>query len=249
VQQHQREQPHGLGLVGHQRGHQLAQSDRLRAELRAEQFVAGGCGVALAEDEVEHGEHEGEPLGQLVVGRDPEGDPGVADLALGAHQALRHRRLGDQERAGDLRRGQPAHRLQRQRHPRLLGERRMSAGEDQAQPLVPDPDQAVGREVHDLARFAGVAGLLVLSVGGALTAQPVERPVTRDRDEPLRRRVRNAGRWPVLQRRRGGLLQRLLGELEIPQPVDERRQHPRPIGKEDAPERLAGRLGYGAPPR
>jgi hypothetical protein len=111
VQQHERDEPHGLGLVGHQRGHQLGQADRLRAELWAKQLVASGCRVALAEDEVEHGEHDSEPLGQPVVGRDLEGDPGVPDLALGAHQALRHRRLGDQERASDLRRGQPAHRL------------------------------------------------------------------------------------------------------------------------------------------
>src|SRR5690349_24062188 len=38
-------------------------------------------------------------------------DPGVADLALGAHEALGHRRLGDEERARDLGRDRKSTRL------------------------------------------------------------------------------------------------------------------------------------------
>ena len=51
----------------------------------------------------------------------------------------------------------------------------------------------------------------------------------------------------MLQRRGRGFLQSLLGDLEIPQPVDERRQHPRPIGAEDTIKRLADTLAYGWP--
>ena len=50
--------------------------------------------VALVEDQVDDGEHRGEPVGQQVVGRHAERDPGGLDLALGAHEPLRHRRLG-----------------------------------------------------------------------------------------------------------------------------------------------------------
>ena len=63
---------------------------------------------------------------------------GVADLALGAHQALGHRRRRHQKRARDLVGLQAAQRAQRQRDLRLERKRRMAAGEDQAQAIVGD---------------------------------------------------------------------------------------------------------------
>ena len=63
---------------------------------------------------------------------------GVADLALGPHQPLGHRRLGHEEGAGDLGRGEAAEGAQGERDPGLEGERRVAAGEDQPQPVVGD---------------------------------------------------------------------------------------------------------------
>ena len=62
----------------------------------------------------------------------------VADLALGAHQALGERRLRHQEGTRDLGRAQPAQKAQRQGNLRVRREGRMAAGEDQAQPVVLD---------------------------------------------------------------------------------------------------------------
>ncbi len=59
VQQHQRQQAVHLGLVGHQLGQRAAEPDRLGGEVAA-------AAVALVEDQVDDGEHGGEPVGQQV---------------------------------------------------------------------------------------------------------------------------------------------------------------------------------------
>jgi len=62
VQQHQGEQSVRLRLVGHQRGQDLREADRLRCEVDAP-------GVALVEDQVDHRRHGGQPVRQQVLGR------------------------------------------------------------------------------------------------------------------------------------------------------------------------------------
>ncbi len=64
------------------------------------------------------------------------GNAGVANLALGAHQPLRHGRRGHQKRARDLVGLEAAQRAQGQRDLRLRSQRRVAAGEDQAQAVV-----------------------------------------------------------------------------------------------------------------
>ena len=131
LQQHQREQAVHLGLVGHQLGERAAEPDRLGGEVAAP-------AVALVEDQVDDREHRGEPVGQQVRGRHAERDPGGPDLALRAHEPLRHRRLGDEEGARDLVGRQAAERPQRERDLRVERERRVAAGEEQLEPLVRD---------------------------------------------------------------------------------------------------------------
>ena len=183
VQQHQREQAERLRLVGHQHGEQLREPDRLVAELVADRRAAAARGVALVEDEVEDGEHRAQPLGQQVVGRDAERDARVADLLLCAHEPLRHRRLGDEERVRDLGRRQAGDLAQRQRDPRLGRERGMAAGEDEREPVVGDRAHVVllGRKGLEPRQQLGLAGERLLA------AQPVDRTVARGRDDPRAR--------------------------------------------------------------
>ena len=89
-----------LGLVWHQHGEHLPEPDRLLAELGPRRRA-----VALVEDQVDHGEHGAQALREQVVGRDAQRNRGVPDLPLGPHEPLGHRRLGDEEGAGDLFRG------------------------------------------------------------------------------------------------------------------------------------------------
>ena len=121
-----------LGLVGHELGHRPTEPDRLGRQLAA----GGWRGIALVEDQVDDREHGDEPIGQLMVGRHAEGDRGGLDLALRTHQPLRHRRLGNQERACDLDGAQSAERPQRERHLGIRRESGMAAGEDELESLV-----------------------------------------------------------------------------------------------------------------
>ena len=102
VEEHQREQARRLRLVGQQQVDDPREPDRLRREVLAHDRVARGRGVALVEDQVEHGEHGGEPVRQRVGRGLGERDARHADLVLRAHHPLRHGRLGEQQRAGDL---------------------------------------------------------------------------------------------------------------------------------------------------
>ena len=85
-----------FGFVGHELGQRAAEADRLCGQVDA------AAAPAFVEDQVDDGEHGVEPLGQQVVGRDGERDAGVADLVLGACQALAHRLERDEEGACDL---------------------------------------------------------------------------------------------------------------------------------------------------
>ena len=136
VRSMQRQQAGHLGLVGQELAEQAGEPHALVAEVDAHEVVAARRGVALGEHEVGHAEHGGEAVGELVVGRHPVGDVGVGDLAPGPDQPLGHRRLGHEQRPGDLGRGQAADRAQAERHAGLERQRRVAAGEDQAELVV-----------------------------------------------------------------------------------------------------------------
>ena len=225
VEEHQRRQAERLRLVRHQHGEELAEPHRLVAEL-----VANRRAVARVEDEVERRERRGGPFGEEVVGRHAKRDPGGADLALGAHEPLGHRRLGNEERAGHLRRGQPADRLQGQRHLRVDRERRVAAGEDQREPLV-----GQGVHVFVLGRLCPGEQLgLALERPGP--ADPVDRSIARDGLDPGARPARNACAGPPLERRGERVLHRVLGELEVAEDADQGREDAAPLVPEDALE-------------
>ena len=199
-----------LRLVGHQLGERAPEPQRLGRQLAA-------AAVALVEDQVDDREHGREPVGQQVVGRDPERDPGGLDLALRPHQALGHRRLADEEGARDLAGGQAAERAQRQRDLRLRGERRVAAGEDELEPLVGE-----GRLVHGVLRRLGHLEQAGLRGQRAVAADAIDGSVARGRHEPGARVVRDAVARPALRGDREGLLRGLLGEVEVAEEADQR---------------------------
>jgi hypothetical protein len=207
-EQHQREQPGDLLLVGHQLGQQPAEPDRLRAQVLAHEPVARARRVPLVEDQVDDRQHGPQALGQVGLARDAVRDPSVADLALRTHKPLCHRRR-HAERARDLRRRQAAEQPQRQRDARGRAERRVAAGEDQPQPLV------AHRPLLDRL-VAGVQerGLGVPVVARGLAAEPAIAAL-RGRDDPAGRARRHAGLRPALQRPRERVLNRLLGDVDV----------------------------------
>ncbi len=206
----QRLEPEHLGLVGGERRQHPGQPGRLVGEVAAHPVLAGRGGVALVEDQVDHGHHVVEPRGALRAGRQLERRAGGGQGLLGPGDPLADRRLAGQEPARDLGGRQPADEAQRQRGPRLRGQRRVARQEDQAQDVVLD--------VVDLALEVGHVRLL--SSGGALelgdlAAQVVGAPEVVDaaalggRHQPGARVLGHAGDRPLLER--GD--QRVLGEV------------------------------------
>ena len=100
--------------------------------------------MPLGEDEVDRGEHGTEPVRQF--GRPGNAVRGVvvAELALGPDDPLRHRGLGDDERARDLGGVEPAEQTQREGDLRVRMQRRVAAQEHQAELVVGhDVDECV----------------------------------------------------------------------------------------------------------
>ena len=139
VEEHQREEGARLGRRRHELRDEPGEANRLRAEVVAPELLARGGGVALVEYEVERPQHGVEPFGQVAVRGDAVGDAGAADLSLGAHQALRHRRRRHEERARDLLGRESPEGAERQGDLRLDGERGVAAGEDQPEAVVVRP--------------------------------------------------------------------------------------------------------------
>jgi hypothetical protein len=129
VQEHERQQSAYLGLGRHQVNQEPAQPKGLSGQ----QILPR---VALVEDQVDHREHPGQPLVQLLRRGNPVRDTGVADLLLGPGDALGSGRGRDQEGRRDLLHLQSGHRAQGQRHAGLERQGRVTTREQQAQTIV-----------------------------------------------------------------------------------------------------------------
>jgi hypothetical protein len=248
VQQHHRQQPMHLRLVRHQLGERLREPDRLGDERAA----AVSCRVTLVEDQVDHCEHRRQAVGQQVIGRHAKRNARELDLALRAHQPLRHRRLADEERARDLARVEAAERAQRQRDLRVDRQRRVTTREDELEALVREAHLILTLlgHVHRLAALL-LFELLRLARERAIAADPVDRAVARRAQQPPARVRRRTVAWPALRRDRERLLSGLLGEVEVAEKADQRREHAWPLLAKDVFERFGhptiGRISI-APP-
>ena len=89
----------------------------------------------------------------------------------------------------------------------------------------------VGRRGRALDRHPD---LILLRGKVALAAQTVDGFVPRSRDEPRRRLVRDAGLGPGLESARQGVLERVLGAVEISELADEGGQHASRVISKDA---------------
>jgi hypothetical protein len=231
LQQQQGGQAHDLRLAGEQPQQQPRQADGLSAQRAAgQQFLAAGR-IALVEDQIDHGRHGVEALGPLLEAGRAERHVGRADPGLGAGDPLLHRRLADQEGAGDLPDRQA--RDDPQGHGHLLGggQVRMAADEQQPQHVV-----AIVLAVQPVDQ----GGLGVLQVGDqllgrqrgrlALLAHPVQRGVAADQDQPRGRVARRTVLGPGLQGPKAGVLKGLLGGVQVAEIAQQGRHRLGPRG-------------------
>jgi hypothetical protein len=189
-----------------------------------------------------------------VVLRHLVGDAGVADLALGADDALLHGGLAREERAGHLGRREAAEQAQGQRDPRLRGQCRVAAGEEEPQAIVRNRAHVVGvvagsgtTERLELTELVEIAALPPKPVDGAVAGSPDD-PGAGIGREPVAR--------PALQRDRERVLDGLLREVDVAEDPDQGRERPPRLAPEQAvddrvrpryADRAASPAGFGNP--
>nr|QPG01998.1 hypothetical protein WM98B_00145 [Acinetobacter nosocomialis] len=233
LQQHQRKQPDGLRF-GEQLGEQTAKPDRLGRQVGARQRLAGRGRVALVEHQIDHAQYAVEPGRQRGRLRHFIGHARIADLALGAHDALRERGRCDEEGTCDLLGGEAAYLAQRQRHLRLGRQHRMAAGEDQPQAVILDA-VVVGL----FARQVGPVIEVVNEIEPCPPSQAVDRLEAAGRHQPGARIGRHTLSRPLLERDTKGIVQRLLREIEVAEQANQRREQPARLGPVDHLQLLA----------
>jgi hypothetical protein len=162
-------------------------------------------------------EHDGQAVGPLGVGRQPEVGAAGLDALLGAADALGHRRLGDQEGPGDLGGREPADRPEGQRQ---LGRRRqlgVAAQEQQGERVIP---VAFGRAGIGRVALAGRGrrlpgrGDVLAAAPGRLAAGLVGEPPRGHRDQPAPRVVGDPFLRPLPRGGEQRLLHRVLAGVE-----------------------------------
>ena len=224
---HTRRQPRRLKRhQRHQRVHarrrdrgsrdQPSESQRLKAEILADQIGAGLCGIALVEHEIDHFEHRVEARRQLRARRHVERQALIANLPLRPHQPLGNRALVGEKGAGDFADTEAADRFEAERHAGIAGQRRMTAHENH-------PEFVVSKLLLDV-RFARDDGArprqfgddpVGLAAEDLVAANDVDGDIVRDAKEPAGRVFRDAVIRPGLQRPQHRLLDRLLRERDV----------------------------------
>ncbi len=239
MQQHEREKPTHLRrrLRSHQRLHQPAKTDRLRAQIATHERIAPRRRVPFVEDQVDHGEHSIQPFRQVARLRHDVRNARIPDLALRSHQTLRHRRAGNQKSPRDLVGIQAAKRAQGQRHLRLRGQRRVATGENQAKAIVGDLLRVVVRLLRRPAEARHYIGLQFF-LKPPLPPHAVDGLVASRLDDPCSREFGHAGRRPLVHSGRKRFLSRLFGRIEVPEQPNQR-------GDDSAPVRAIQRFQGG----
>ena len=143
-------------------------------------------------------------------------DAGSLDLPLGAHQTLRHGRLGDEERLRDLRGGEPPERAQREGNLCIKRQCGMATGEEQFEPFVSEecPVHCVLRGFADIEQAELVRQ-------GVFAAQSIDGAVSRRGQQPGDGRVRHAVARPALRGDGECFLGGLFGDVDIAEEADE----------------------------
>ena len=169
-------------------------------------------------------QHRAEPVAALrLAGRHRERHIAGLDGLLGPADPLGHGRLGDEERRRDLRGGQPADRAQGQRDLAGRGQGRVTAAEQQRQRVVPVlPRIRVGGRAEQLGLGGRHRDLVLPPAPGLLAARGVHQPPGRHGDQPAPRVVRGPIPGPLQRGGQQGLLGRVLAEVEVPEPAQQR---------------------------
>jgi hypothetical protein len=111
----------------------------------------------------------------------------------------------------------------------------VAAGEDETQPIV--FDRFVARQRTFVGDRLDLVDPVLERVEARAPADAVDRLETSGGNEPGARVCRDAFAWPLLERRPERVVQRFLGDVEIPEQPDQRREHASRLGTVDSVER------------
>jgi len=138
----------------------------------------------------------------------------LGERTLGADNALRNRRLGDKECAGDLIGRQSSKQAECEGKARFGREHRMAGREDEAQQIVANLVIDCGIEIRHghLPNFEVAAQLLVLTIQQVVTGEVVDGAALCRGHQPRARIVRNARFGPLLKSRDQSILCEVFGE-------------------------------------
>ncbi len=181
-----------------------------------------------------------EPVRQLGVCGHLIGNARVANLRLGADDALRQRGRRDEERVGDLLGREAAHLAQRKGNLCFRRQGRVAAGEDQPQPVVLDALSFPRRGAID---GGDRLGDIVQRLETRSSANTVDRLETSGRYEPRMGIGGHTIPRPLLHRRPEGIMQRLLGEVEVAEQADQSGKDAARLGSIDGVHPLAHPIG------
>ena len=242
-EEHEREEAAHLAAVREELVRRAREADRFTREIHALVRLPRARGVALVEDEIEHVEDGAEARVSLLGRRHHEAHAGALDALLRAADSLRHRRLGHEERARDLRRGETTHRAQRQRDRGRTRERRMAAHEEKNERVVLFHGCFVGRRYHVLFRRCFEDDLRFAPAARRLRPDLIGELSRGDLDEPRARIFGHAGARPLERSRGERFLHCVLRGAEVAVATDDGAEHLRCKLTEQV---LAGRFHRGS---
>jgi hypothetical protein len=218
-EQHQREQARDLALAREQPVGRAGQPDSLGGQVRPLQRRSGAGGVPLVEDEVKHVQHHTQPLGTQRFLRQFEAGSRGADALFRPADPLADGGLGDEERGGDLGRGQSTDRAERKGKLGRRRQRGMATQEQQGEGVVAVNGGCLVGRVERCGGFAAAPG----AVGSPL----VDQGPAGHRQQPGVRPLRYTVNGPLPDGGEQRLLHGVLAHVELPIPAHERREDPR----------------------
>src|SRR5262245_15898334 len=142
----------------------------------------------------------------------------LSNLCLCAHNALRQRTRSDEEGLCYLLGGQPAHLTQGERNPRFRRQRWMTAGKNQAQPIilkliVLQTVLCIGPYGRTQLSFEMSHEFVLGRINSCSSTQSINGFESGRRNQPWSRIVGYSTSRPEAQRSRKGFVHRLLGKI------------------------------------
>ncbi len=220
---HQRDESVHFRIIGRGFRQQSPQPQRFQAQAGPHQIVTGGRRVPLVEKQIDDFEHGRQPPTQFGSGRQPVRGSGLGECSLGAGDPARDLRLAGQEGAGDLGGAETGDDAQGERRTCFPIEDRMARDEHQAQYVV--------------AALGDVRGFDVRTVESVCTPQVIHCLAPRDGRQPGARIVRDALGRPPFHGRDQGVLREFLGQADVVDHPQERRDDPRGLLPPDDADR------------